>query len=200
MNIAEQVINMIIMACENQDDSLLDIATGIVENSDTKYKEQIKVLLVKVWEKAIYTEESVEFYLNSIESLLSIDAPSSSVGQEKIPISKHYVEDPQEETEDFAPLSQEYEDDFVDPIKTRGSSSPVNKGKRPNNFNPAEYANMFKDEDHQEHKAAARPAPKTPYEKTLITVQCAACGTSFKVPPAFYAGEDTRLKCDDCLR
>lgn len=165
-----EVLELIKEGCELQDPDMIDIAVGIVKDSESKYAQQVEKIASKLLEKGWDDSSAL---VKTLESLL---IPKAVVVPE----------------ENHSAIKQTFEN----PITTK--KEPVTARNRVNTFNPEEYKNLFKDEDHQSKKAKSKPLKKPDYDTTLVETDCTKCGRSFEVAREFYLGEDFGNVCDKC--
>lgn len=174
MSMKEEIIALIVKACENEDEDFLDMAIGIIDTEGNKFSQQIDSLCRKVFQ-ASKEDKEVESLLDVVVKLLDEGQSASvSVGSAMKPEVKSSA-------------------------RTQSKKSSVDKRDRGENlFDPNEYKHLYHDEDHKSKKTASRPTPKPNYKDTVNIVECSDCSKEIEVPKEFYIA-DAGLKCDKCL-
>ena len=175
MSMKEEIIGLIVEACENEDEDFLDMAIGIVDAEGNKFSQQIDTLCQKIFQ-ASKEERDVEGLLDVVVRLLDEGQPAKA--------STSFAVEPEVRS-------------HANTMKTK--KAPVNQmHKGENLFDPNEYKHLYHDEDHKAKKAASRPTPKPEYKNTVKIIECSNCDREIEVPKDLYV-EGTGLKCDRCL-
>jgi hypothetical protein len=92
----------------------------------------------------------------------------------------------------------ETKEDFVSPIKTRGSRK-IQKGQRPNKFVDMPEKNMHKDDSAVDKILSKMPPVARSREFTPVQVKCRICGETEEVSPSLITSDSkNRYKCNKC--
>lgn len=212
----EKIIGLIVKACEKGDEDFIEIALDLVPE---KSREQVAKLANKVYK--LYQEdeseekeadpdlmELIDLALPDDKKIQMVEQEFERPPQQQVSYLEDYDENSEEmyEIVDASEIDSEYDDDdedddyyaeeFSDPIKTRGRGTVV-RSRGPNQFNPNEYSEIGKDEDHEKFKAKSRPTKKPKPKK--VKVKCSECNQRFLIDQTLFLGKGFGTKCNDCL-
>ena len=149
--------------------------------------------------------ELIELALPDEKGVVDVEVDLEPQEIQRVSVLEDYTEDAEElyDIVDASDIDEEYDDDddyhdqqFSDPIKTRGRGSVV-RARGQNKFNPNDYSEIGKDEDHERYKAKSRPTKKPKLKK--VKVKCSECSQRFLIDQSLYLGKGFGTKCNDCL-
>ena len=190
----EDIIDLIITACETGDKDFIETAIGILSAEGNKFSSQIETLANKVFD-ASKKDMPLEGLLDIIGNLIDKNGGNTDLKMEQV-AEDLWGGDEEEDEEEWE--DEEDAAETKEKIKTR-KTSLKNRKKGKNLFDPNEYKHLYHDEDHKKNKAQSRPSQKVNYDATLVTVKCTGCKEKIKIPKALYAGKGTSTKCENCL-
>lgn len=94
--------------------------------------------------------------------------------------------------------TQYEEEEFVSPMKTRGSKK-ISKSQRPNKFVDMPEKNMHKDDSAIDKILCKMPPVARSREFTPVMVKCRICGETDEVNPSLVTSDSkNRYKCNKC--
>lgn len=95
------------------------------------------------------------------------------------------------------PSKPDANDQFSDPIRTKGSRKSIQS--RPNKFVDMPEKNMHKEDSKIDQLLSVNPPVARAREFATINVTCRVCGKTEDIPPSLATADSkTRYKCNNC--